>query len=137
LRHEHVLFRGSYIEQQFLSFLWQEIHSAPIVDIRGVHDKRRIAGYLASYVAKSPSGRYSYSWGWVWRGLAHTWLVYKQMCWHIGLLPYGDYLTHWRKLVRLRERPLEVGTWLRQSIMSGLGAVNVAGVLGLQLELKL
>lgn len=61
LRHEHILFRGSYIEQAYLSYLWKSIHGAPVVDIRRVWGKSRMAGYLASYMAKAPAGRYCYS----------------------------------------------------------------------------
>lgn len=104
LRHEHILFRGSFIEQSALSHLWAQIHGAPVVDIRRVWGKRRVAGYLASYLAKSPCGRYAYSWGWVWKGFAKSWQVLKafsrEMAWD-----YRYLLTVWRTCVLMNVRP--------------------------------
>ncbi|GAI62869.1 unnamed protein product, partial [marine sediment metagenome] len=59
LRHEHILFRGSYIEQVFLSHLWSEIHGTPVVDIRKVSGKRALASYLAKYASKGITARTS------------------------------------------------------------------------------
>ncbi len=104
LRHEHILFRGSYIEQAYLSFLWQKIHRAKIVDIRRVWGKPRMAGYFASYMAKAPAGRYSYSWGWVWQGYAKSWKFLKKASgWTCQ--DYWSLLTVWRRCVRLGIRP--------------------------------
>jgi hypothetical protein len=76
LQHKHVLFRGSYIEQQLISHWWQEIHKARVVDIRKVNTpstKGRIAGYMAKYMAKDMIARYSWDWGWVWKGFVKGW----------------------------------------------------------------
>ena len=104
LRHEHILFRGTYITQAYLSHLWASIHGAPVVDIRRSWARRRLAGYLASYLAKSPAGRYSYSWGWVWKGFGKSWKVLKgfsrEMGWNFHKL-----LTTWRWCVSLNMRP--------------------------------
>ena len=80
LRHEHILFRGSYIDQIFLSKLWNSIHGAPVVDIRSAYGSRRLAGYMAKYMSKTPVGRYSYSMNWVWRGFARDWTWLKRKC---------------------------------------------------------
>ncbi|MBA7712533.1 hypothetical protein ES703_121511 [subsurface metagenome] len=107
LRHEHILFRGSYIEHAYISFLWAKLHNAPIVDIKGVWSRRGMAGYMAGYMAKSPAGRYSYSWGWVWRGFAKSWKLLKrfsrEMAWS-----YDHLLTVWRWHVRLGIKVEEV-----------------------------
>ncbi len=107
LRHEHICFRGSYIEQAYLSFLWGKLHNSPVVDIRRVYGSRRIASYLASYLSKSPSGRYSYSWGWVWKGFAGSWKLLKaysrEMAWS-----YDHLLTVWRWHVKLGIKVEEV-----------------------------
>ena len=107
LRHEHILFRGSYIEQAFLSFLWLRIHGAPIVDIRAVGGGRRLAGYMAGYMAKNPAGRYAYSWGWVWKGFAGTW---KRLCrfQRESSGTFSEMLTFWNDCIRLGERPEEI-----------------------------
>ncbi|MBA7709053.1 hypothetical protein ES703_117960 [subsurface metagenome] len=107
LRHDHIVFRGSYIEQQYLSHLWAEIHESPVVDIRRCYGKRSIACYLANYLAKSPAGRYSYSWGWVWKGFAQSWKRLKSFSKEMGW-SYHRLLTFWRICVKVNLRVEEV-----------------------------
>ena len=104
LRHDHILFRGSYIEQAYLSYLWAEIHHAPVVDIRRVGGRHRLACYLANYLAKSPAGRYSYSWGWVWKGFARSWAILKRASRDLGW-NYRQLLTNWQWCVRVGKKP--------------------------------
>ena len=106
LRHEHILFRGSYIEQMFLSHLWQEIHGAPVVWIQSVRGKGRLASYLAKYAAKGVAARTSYSWGWVWRGFARSWALVKRVGWRWGYT-FTEVLTYWRWCIRLNCKPDE------------------------------
>lgn len=76
LQHLHIIFRGSYIDQALLSHLWDQLHSAKIVDIRAVKPikgKGGIAAEMAKYMVKSNAGRYSWDWGWVWRGFVKDW----------------------------------------------------------------
>lgn len=133
LRHEHILFRGSYIEQSYLSYLWEKIHSAPVVDIRRVWGKHRMAGYLASYMAKAPAGRYAYSWGWVWKGFAGSWKDLKAMsywnCW-----TFKELLTIWRWSVKLDRKTEEVFTWLLEDIR--LNAVSAVEAFELVTKLR-
>jgi len=75
LPHLHVLIRGPYIPQSWLSEAWSEIHSSPVVDIRLVRGQHAAAGYLAKYLGKRMESRYSWSWDWVWRGFAREWSV--------------------------------------------------------------
>jgi len=87
--HIHMCFRGQFIEQTFLSELWREIHQSPIVDIRrvkkGNKNKRGVAGYLAKYMAKEIFRRYSWSWGWVYKGFVKTWQSAKHIVfWNAG-----------------------------------------------------
>lgn len=80
-RHLHILYRGSYIEQQLIKSMWSEIHQSSIVDIRLVRvgsRPGRVAAYLAKYMSKEAAGRYSWSWGWVWKGFCHDWQIYKR-----------------------------------------------------------
>ncbi|MBA7709147.1 hypothetical protein ES703_118059 [subsurface metagenome] len=108
LRHEHILFRGSYIEQVYLSKLWAEIHHAPVVDIRlAKKGNRALAGHLARYMAKAPAGRCGYSWGWVWRGFAGSWARLKKFGWELGV-SMDEVLTFWNSCVRVGTRPEEL-----------------------------
>lgn len=101
--HIHMCFRGEYIEQKYLSALWSEVHHSPIVDIRRVktksHDKRAVANYLAKYMSKEGCRRYSWSWGWVYKGFVRTWYLAKQIIrWNI---PDTSESTAWIGLIRL------------------------------------
>ncbi|MBA7551991.1 hypothetical protein ES705_44542 [subsurface metagenome] len=106
LRHEHILFRGSYIEQVYLSHLWQGIHNAPVVWIQAVRGKSHLAGYLAKYASKGIEARTAYSWGWVWRGFAHSWSLVKAVGWKWGYT-MAEVLTYWRECVRVNYKPDE------------------------------
>jgi hypothetical protein len=80
LAHKHIILRGSYIEQALLSAWWQEIHGAKIVDIRRIkalHGKGRLANEMAKYMAKENALRYSWDWGWVWKGFCRDWAALK------------------------------------------------------------
>lgn len=80
-QHLHVLFRGSYIEQQLLSRWWQDIHHAKVVGITRVskrRGKKGLAAYMAKYMSKDNFYRYSWSWEWVWRGFCKDWADLKK-----------------------------------------------------------
>lgn len=90
--HLHILFRGKYIAQRFLSRQWKEIHESEIVDIRAVklkRGKKNVAAYMAKYMNKSLAGRYSWNWNWVWRGFCNDWLLWKRFWWK----EYGQFGT--------------------------------------------
>jgi len=107
IRHEHILFRGSYLEQREVSRLWAEIHNSPIVDVRQVQKgTRQVAHYMASYMAKSPAGRYAYSWGWVWQGFVKSWLFLKRLGYAYGL-PFPEVLHKWKIAVKMGIKPEE------------------------------
>ena len=112
LRHEHILFRGSYIEQAYVSHLWHTIHGAPIVDIKATYGKGRLASYLAKYASKGNEARTAYSWGWVWRGFAKSWALVKKIGWQYGY-SFQQVLTYWRWCIKLEYKPDE---WLEQFI---------------------
>ena len=62
----HIIFRGKYIPQKWLSEQWADIHKSPIVDIRSLHETRKgltgIVFYLVgNYLAKQSFERMS--WG--------------------------------------------------------------------------
>lgn len=81
--HIHMAYRGQYIDQKWLSFLWEKIHLSSVVDIRqlksGARDKTRAANYLAKYMAKEMCRRYSWSRYWVYPGFIRVWCVAKRI----------------------------------------------------------
>jgi len=82
LQHLHIIFRGSYIDQAYLSALWHQLHGAKVVDIRAIKNldgKRGMANYMAKYMTKELAGRYSWDWGWVWRGFCRDWTHLKKL----------------------------------------------------------
>jgi len=122
LIHIHLLYRGSYIPQDWLSETWAEIHCAKIVWIREVNlkrdSKKKIAGYLVKYLAKDPLGRFWASWNWVFRGFIKFWktiiehfgygpktvLMWKQFLWGQNMIL--DYMFDGGKIVKLRQSTL-------------------------------
>ena len=75
--HVHLIFRGRYIDQLLVGKMWQEIRGSPIVDIRAVRSSpyhRRIAAMeMSKYMVKAGHRRYSWSWGWVYKGFVQIW----------------------------------------------------------------
>jgi len=71
----HIVFKGGFIPQSWLSSAWSAIHGARIVDIRVLRgSSRRLASYLvANYLCKQSFERMSWSWGWVFRGFCGVW----------------------------------------------------------------
>jgi len=71
----HLIFKGGFIPQWWLSEAWFSIHGASIVDIRVLRgSSRRLANYLvANYLCKQSFERMSWSWGWVFRGFCGVW----------------------------------------------------------------
>jgi len=53
--HAHILYRGPYIPQAWLSAAMDELISAPIVDIRRIHSARQAVMYVTKYVTKAPA----------------------------------------------------------------------------------
>lgn len=109
LDHIHMIYRGSFLEQVFLSHLWQDIHQAPIVDIRSVKkDDRHIRGAareLAKYMSKEGYRRYAWSWGWVYKGFVATWKAGKRLFAQIRFYEplkasYSAFLDLWHMHVR-------------------------------------
>lgn len=53
--HLHILFRGPYIPQQWLSEVMSELAQSPIVDIRAIKNLKHVVRYVAKYVTKKPA----------------------------------------------------------------------------------
>jgi hypothetical protein len=76
----HFLYTGSFIPQIWLSRNWNEIHQSPIVDIREASRVKGLGKYVVSqYLSDQRCSflRYSWSWGWVYRGFVKYW---KKVC---------------------------------------------------------
>lgn len=74
----HIIFRGKYIPQKWLSEQWADIHKSPIVDIRSLHETRKgltgIVFYLVgSYLAKQSFERMSWGYSWVFPAFVRSW----------------------------------------------------------------
>lgn len=103
LKHLHILFRGSYIDQVYLSKLWEKIHRSPIVYAQYVRlrkGKIPVAAYMAKYMSKESAGRYSWNWDWVWKGFAKHWTMYKRW-WNRcvdrdGVTTFSNMITGWK-----------------------------------------
>jgi len=122
LVHIHLLCRGSYIPQEWLSNAWAEIHRAPVVWIKHVDlkrdSKKKIASYLVKYLAKDPLGRFWASWNWVFKGFVKFWKMvvehfgygpttismWKQFLWGQNMIL--DYMFDGGKIVKLRQSTL-------------------------------
>jgi len=52
--HAHLLIRGPYIPQRWLSRAWSELTGAQIVDIRRVQSRAQVANYVTKYLSKGP-----------------------------------------------------------------------------------
>lgn len=114
LEHIHMVFRGSYIESQLLSHLWDKIHQAPNTDIRRVWQAqssyRRVAGYIAKEMSKQGYRRYSWSWGWVYKGFVGIWKqakhFYSQATFFSqGELDFGHFLDLWHVHLKTHSPP--------------------------------
>lgn len=98
LPHYHVIMRGRYIPQSYLSRIWAQIHLSPIVDVRGVRRKGSMASYLSKYLGKDPLARYSWSWDWVWKGFVRNWhdLIVDGLA---GGLRMVDIIDEWERIL--------------------------------------
>lgn len=51
--HLHVILRAPFTQQAWLSKQMDDLLDSPIVDIRAITDRRRVAMYIAKYITKS------------------------------------------------------------------------------------
>lgn len=92
----HILYRGSFISQKWLSYAWADIHFASIVWISKVRGSvKRIARYVVGqYVAGQSFLRMSCSWGWVCRGFSRRWILW------VKAWGFKEALERWDKWLR-------------------------------------
>jgi len=76
----HIVYRGDYIPQAYLSEMWYQITGdSYVVDIREIDlkDGKRVARYVVSQHLSGGQGtsyvRSSWSWGWVCKGFVKKW----------------------------------------------------------------
>ena len=74
----HIVFRGKYIPQEWLSVQWADIHRSPIVDIRSLYETagglKGICFYLiCSYLSKQSFERMSWGYSWVFPAFVRCW----------------------------------------------------------------
>lgn len=73
----HLVYKGAYIPQKWLSHAWQDIHQSPVVDIRFMRGGTNgLGSYVVSqYLSDQRTSfiRYSWSWGWVYCGFVKYW----------------------------------------------------------------
>lgn len=53
--HLHILFRGPFVPQAYLSQCMGEIIDSPIVDIRAIKSQKHVINYVAKYITKAPA----------------------------------------------------------------------------------
>lgn len=100
--HLHLIFRGTYLQQAWLSHQWQQCHRARVVDIRKVKGSGganpRMAHELAKYLAKEGFTRFWWSWSWIYRGWKQTWKYLCRRWWdHYPQLPWGVIQDLWKR----------------------------------------
>jgi len=94
----HIIFRGKYIPQRWLSEQWVAIHKSPVVDIRSLRETRSglkgIVFYLiGNYLSKQSFERMSWGYSWVFPGFVMAW---KRLVEKYG---FKRGLELWRKLL--------------------------------------
>lgn len=94
LRHKHIIFASKlYLQQAWISRIWSEIHSAPIVWITAIkHVSRGAGAYVSKYLSKEKGGRYAWSYRWAFHGFVGVWRECKRQ---FPLSP----LPHWKRLL--------------------------------------
>ncbi len=80
LEHMHLIIRGPYIPQDWLSRNWEDIHGAKVVYIEAIWDFGKAVRYMVKYMTKEMEGRFGYSWGWIFRGASTVW---RKLCGYV------------------------------------------------------
>jgi len=95
----HILFRGRFLPQCWISRNWRQIHGAKICDIRlfrgGI---KKIANYLvANYLCQQSFERMSWSWSWVFKRFVLVWhrdFLNKCGSIRVAVAKWNAYLAH-------------------------------------------
>jgi len=92
LVHLHLVYRGGFMPQSWLSETWEEVHGAKIVWIAKLYTWK-LAKHLARYFIKEGFGRYWTSWVWVYKGFVGDW---KRLVHERGF----NALSYWHRWLR-------------------------------------
>lgn len=117
--HLHMVFRGSYMEQLWISKQWEEIHLSPVAFIEAAEfaRKRGMGWELAKYLGKELRNRYWASYGWVFQG----WVGWsRRVCRVKGFFPSQEIL---RTLARISPEKRLQAQWFLcpQAMLDGGG----------------
>ena len=109
----HIVYRGAFIPQRWLSRNWHDIHGAQIVDIRKLRGSAKaLARYLISaYLAGQHFLRMSWSWGWVFRGFVRFWKRF------VRTYGYPLCIRHWTAFLSSK-----ILFWKQQGLLPHLGS---------------
>jgi len=136
LIHLHILFYAPYINVNWISTQWNDIHNAKVVYIEGIPDSEiqsKILGYMSKYISKGMSEeskgmseankrrnrlivkRYTYSR--FFPALALAWKYFKNYYIHLYGYNIPDMVKHWTKFI------VEVKTWDYSTIIQYLTGI--------------
>ena len=101
--HLHVLWRGRYMPQEWLSEEMDRLTNSPIVWIERIEDPKRRAGYVAKYCGKAPHKfgtlkRYAQTRNYQ-LPQERTWerTIHRSWKWNIRDLPIADIRADWKR----------------------------------------
>ena len=102
----HIMFYGDYLPVECIRAKWYALTGAYEVDIRaaktGTYNAKRLAQYVVGQyvVGQEEALRFSYSWGWVYRGFIGAWKGLLNFCRHSLRYKVRDAIWLWRKAMR-------------------------------------
>lgn len=101
--HMHILWRGRYVPQQWLSEQLAELLGSPVCDIRRVKDRAAYAAYVAAYCGKEPhrfgtTKRYSQTRNYQLPD-ERTWerTIHRSWQWTIRDVPIASIVDDWKR----------------------------------------
>ncbi len=116
--HLHIVARCEWLSQKWLSERMKEIHGSPIVDVRRVHGKSKVAAYVSKYISKDPTrfpGTKRY-----WRSMDYLSKALKQHpAWQKWEAPWEIYKEDWRSVAEGWEKWGHQVTYLRHEAYIG------------------
>jgi len=102
--HLHLVFRGKYMPQDWVSDTWEDIHDSPIVYIQGIQSAQESVKYLAKYLSKDIHNRFWCSQNWVFKG----WVGWtKKFCKLFGHYPHQSVVQSLARLDVERRREVQ------------------------------
>jgi len=102
--HLHLVFRGEYMPQDWISDTWKSIHASPIVYIEAIQSAQEGVKYLAKYLSKDMHNRFWCSQNWVFKG----WVGWtKKFCKLFGHYPHRSVVQSLARLDVERRREVQ------------------------------